>query len=168
MKALKLFCNKIKFLLVFIFIINNAYAEIYTIEDTATVKTINKIELSDGSEYAIISIIGHWKDSVGSFGNSECYGTLEKKNNITLLLDTVCEKKSERGDLITRGGRKKSLGEAGVGRIDIIDARGGFKKLVGNSCKYAVIYFKKHIQYTTKCNIDDNIFNQVLNDLENY
>ena len=37
------------------------------------------------------------------------------------------KKKSERGDLITRGGRKKSLQEAGVGRTDIIDARGGFK-----------------------------------------
>ena len=52
----------------------------YIIKDTAT---IENIKLSDNSEYSIVSIIGHWKDNLGSFSSSKCYGSLEKK--ITLL-----------------------------------------------------------------------------------
>ena len=85
----------------------------YIIKDTATVEIIENIKLSDNSEYSIISIIGHWKDNLGSFGSSKCYGSLEKKHNITLVLDTVCEKESLNGKIITRGGRKNSINKRG-------------------------------------------------------
>ena len=38
----------------------------YIIKDTATVEIIENIKLSDNSEYSIVSIIGHWKDNLGS------------------------------------------------------------------------------------------------------
>ena len=41
-----------------------------------------------------------------------------------------------------------------IGIIDIIDGTGIYKKLIGNKCKYAVSYFKKNIQYQTKCDFD--------------
>ena len=134
----------------------------YIIKDTATVEIIENIKLSDNSEYSIISIIGHWKDNLGSFGSSKCYGSLERKNNITLVLDTVCEKESARGKIFTRGGRKDSNTEAGIGYINIIDATKDYLELIDVSCKYAVSYFKKNIQYTTKCNLDDNAFNKII------
>ena len=133
----------------------------YIIKDTATVEIIENIKLSDNSEYSIISIIGHWKDNLGSFGSSKCYGSLEKKDNITLVLDTVCEKESLNGKIITRGGRKNSNMDAGVGFIDIIDATNDYLELLNLSCKYAVSYFKKHIQYITKCKVEDDIFNKI-------
>ena len=134
----------------------------YIIEDTATVEIIENIKLSDNSEYSIVSIIGHWKDNLGSFGSSKCYGSLEKKNNITLVLDTVCEKESSRGKIITRGGRKDSNTEAGIGYLNIIDATKDYLELIDVSCKYAVLYFKKHIQYNTKCNLEDDTFNKIV------
>ncbi len=143
----------------------NVSAKVYIIEDTASVEIIDKIELTDGSEFSVISIIGHWKDNLGSFGSNKCYGTLEKKNDITLFLETVCEKESTKGKIITRGGRKKSLQEAGIGSIKIIDATKIYKDLINLECKYAVSYFKNHIQYTTKCNIDDYVFKKILNNL---
>ena len=134
----------------------------YIIEDTATVEIIENIKLSDNSEYAIVSIIGHWKDNLGSFGSSKCYGSLERKNNITLVLDVVCEKESLNGKIITRGGRKNSNMDAGVGFANIVDATNDYLELLNVSCKYAVSYFKKHIQYNTKCNLEDDTFNKIV------
>ena len=134
----------------------------YIIKDTATVEIIENIKLSDSSEYSIISIIGHWKDNLGSFGSSKCYGSLERKNNITLVLDTVCEKESARGKIFTRGGRIDSNTEAGIGYINIIDATKDYFELINVSCKYAVSYFKKNIQYNTKCDLEDDIFNSIV------
>ena len=134
----------------------------YIIKDTATVEIIENIKLSDNREYSIVSIIGHWKDNLGSFGSSKCYGSLEKKNNITLVLDTVCEKESLNGKIITRGGRKNSNMDAGIGVINIIDATNDYLELINSSCKYAVSYFKKHIQYTTKCNVEDDTLNKIV------
>ena len=137
----------------------------YIIKDTATVEIIENIKLSDNKEFSIVSIIGHWKDNLGSFGSSRCYGSLEKKNNITIVLDTVCEKESSRGKIITRGGRKDSNTDAGVGYIKIIDATKDYLELLNVSCKYAVSYFKKHIQYITKCNVEDEIFNKIVQNI---
>ena len=134
----------------------------YIMKDTATVEIIENIKLSDNSEYSIVSIIGHWKDNLGSFGSSKCYGSLEKKNNITLVLDTVCEKESLNGKIITRGGRRNSNLDAGVGYINIIDATNDYLDLINISCKYAVSYFKKNIQYTTKCNVVEDTLNKIV------
>ena len=145
-----------------ILVTNNLYSKDYIIKDTATVEIIENIKLSDKREFSIVSIIGHWKDNLGSFGSSRCYGSLEKKNNITLVLDTVCEKESSRGKIITRGGRKDSNTDAGVGYINIIDATKDYLELINVSCKYAVSYFKKNIQYITKCKVEDAIFDKIV------
>ena len=134
----------------------------YIIKDTATVEIIENIKLSDDSEYSIVSIIGHWKDNLGSFGSSKCYGSLEKKHNITLVLDTVCEKESLNGKIITRGGRKNSNMDAGVGFANIIDATNDYLELLNVSCKYAVSYFKKNVQYNTKCGLEEDTFNSIV------
>ena len=138
------------------------YSKDYIIKDTATVEIIENIKLSDNSEYSIVSIIGHWKDSLGSFGSSKCFGSLERKNDITLVLDTVCEKESARGKIVTRGGRKDSNTQAGVGYIKIIDATKDYLELKDTSCKYAVSYFKKNIQYNTKCDIEDDTLKKIV------
>ncbi len=140
----------------------NLNSKDYIIKDTATIEIIKNIKLSDNSEYSIVSIIGHWKDNLGSFGSSKCYGSLERKNNITLVLDTVCEKESARGKIVTRGGRKDSNTEAGIGYIKIIDATKDYLELIGISCKYAVSYFKKNIQYNTKCYIEDDTLDKIV------
>ena len=148
--------------LFFILITIKLKSKDYIIKDTATVEIIENIKLSDNSEYSIVSIIGHWKDNLGSFGSSKCYGSLERKNNITLVLDTVCEKESASGKIITRGGRKDSNTDAGIGYIKIIDATKNYSDLKDINCKYAVSYFKKNIQYNTKCYIEDDTLDKIV------
>ena len=144
-------------IIIMYFFIFQGYSTPYLIEDTATIEIHGKVKLTEGSEFSIISINGHWKDNAGSFGSSNCYGRLETKKKLTLVLDVVCKKESLKGIMFTRGGRTKSLKEAGIGIIDIIDGTGIYKKLIGNKCKYAVSYFKKNIQYQTKCDFDVKI-----------
>ncbi|MBF95823.1 MAG: hypothetical protein CMJ13_01180 [Pelagibacterales bacterium] len=156
-----------KYLLIifFVFYSMRLLGKDYTMEDTATFETIANIKLSDNTEFSVVSIIGHWKDNLGSFGSNKCYGTLEKKEKITLYLDVLCEKESEKGKIITRGGREKSLQEAGVGYIKIIDATKDYKSLLNTSCKYAVSYFENNLQFITKCNVDKSILNKIKNNL---
>ena len=56
----------------------NTFAD-YSYEDIAVLKKYGTIKTGENSEYAIISIIGHWSDNVGSFGKTECYGKLESE-----------------------------------------------------------------------------------------
>ena len=149
------------FLYFFLFYAN---ANSYIMNDTASVEKIATISLPDGSEFSTVSIIGHWNDNLGSFGTSKCYGYLESKKKITLVLDVLCEKETLKGSIFTRGGRKESLQEAGIGYVEIIDADGDFEILKGSFCKYGVFYYKNSIQYTTKCDIDDAIFNKLKGD----
>ena len=149
--------------LIILFFCVQVAAEVYLIEDTATIEKIGKIKLTDESEYSIISIIGHWKDNIGSFGSNTCYGKLEKKKDITLLLETVCVKESIQGKIFTKGGRKKSLNKAGVGILEVIDATAKYKALKGKNCTYAVSYFKKSIQYITKCKVSEKTLRTLKN-----
>ena len=52
--------------------------------------------------------------------------------------------------------------DAGVGFSNIIDATNDYIELLNVSCKYAVSYFKKHIQYITKCKVEDDILNKIV------
>ena len=67
-----------------------------------------------------------------------------------------------RGKIVTRGVRKNSNTEAGIGYINIIDATKDYLELIDVSCKYAVSYFKKYIQYTTKCDVEDDTLNKIV------
>ena len=148
----------------FYFFLFYANANSYIMEDTAAVEKIATISLPDDSEFSTVSIIGHWSDNLGNFGISKCYGYLESKKKITLVLDVLCEKETLRGSIFTRGGRKESLQEAGVGYLKIINAEGDFEILTGSSCKYGVFYYKNAIQYTTKCDVDDATFKKLKGD----
>ena len=79
-----------------------------------------------------------------------------------MVLDTVCEKESARGKIVTRGGRKDSNTEAGIGYIKIIDATKDYLELIDVNCKYAVSYFKKNVQYNTKCGLEEDTFNSIV------
>ena len=85
-----------------------------------------------------------------------------EKNNITLVLDTVCEKESARGKIVTRGGRKDSNTEAGIGYINMFDARKDYLELLDVNCKYVVSYFKKNVQYNTKCDLEEDTFKSIV------
>ena len=52
----------------------------------------------------------------------------------------------------------------GVGKITILGGTGVFSKLIGIECLYGIKHMKKNVFTTTKCEIPDNIFNELKND----
>ena len=128
----------------------------YSYEDIAVLKKYGTIKTGENSEYAIISIIGHWSDNVGSFGKTECYGKLESKEKKVILFETLCKRESIDGYFIMKGIRTKSDIEAGIGYSNIIDGNGVFDNLIGAKCTYAASYFKDSVQILTKCDTDKN------------
>ena len=128
----------------------------YSYEDIAILKKYGTIKTGENSEYAIISIIGHWSDNVGSFGKTECYGKLESEEKIVILFETLCKRESKDGYFIMKGIRTRSDFEAGIGYSNIIDGNGVFDNLIGAKCTYAASYFKDSVQILTRCDIDKN------------
>ena len=102
----------------------------YSYEDTAVLKKFGIIKTGENSEYAIISIIGHWSDNIGSFGKTECYGKLETEESKVMLFETLCKRESKDGYFLMKGIRNKSDIEAGVGYSNIIGGNG-----IYNRCK---------------------------------
>ena len=128
----------------------------YSYEDIAILKKYGVITTGENSEYAIISIIGHWSDNVGSFGKTECYGKLESEEKQVILFETLCKRESKNGYFIMKGVRTKSDIEAGIGHSNIINGYGIFDNLIGAKCTYAASYFKDSVQILTKCDADKN------------
>ena len=128
----------------------------YSYEDIAVLKKYGTIKTSENSEYAIISIIGHWSDNVGSFGKTECYGKLESEQKRVILFETFCKRESKDGYFIMKGIRTRSDIEAGVGHSNILGGYGVFDNLIGAKCTYAASYFKDSVQILTKCDTDKN------------
>ena len=133
----------------------NVFAD-YSYEDIAVLKKHGTIKTGGNGEYAIISIIGHWSDNVGSFGKTECYGKLESEEKRVILFETLCKRVSKEGYFIMKGIRTKSDIEAGIGYSDIIGGNGVFNNLIGAKCTYAASYFKDSVRILTKCDIDKN------------
>ncbi len=130
----------------------NLFAD-YSYEDNAILKKHGVIKTSDDGEYAIISIIGHWTDNIGSFGKTECYGKLETNKGKVILFETLCKREANNGYFLMRGIRDKADLKSGIGKSTIIDATGIYKVLIGETCTYAVSYFKDSAHIITKCRI---------------
>ena len=60
--------------------------------------------------------------------------------------------------------RNNSDTDVGVGKITILGGTGIFSKLVGIECLYGIKHMKKNLFTTTKCDIPDNIFNELKNE----
>ena len=103
----------------------NVFAD-YSYEDIAVLKKHGTIKTGGNGEYAIISIIGHWSDNVGSFGKTECYGKLESEEKKVNLFETLCKRESKDGYFLMKGIRTKSDIEAGIGYSNIIGGDGVF------------------------------------------
>ena len=57
--------------------------------------------------------------------------------------------------------RKSELNKAGVGNVKYIDGTGVFKKLIGINCIYAVNKVLDSDFVVTKCDIPDDLFEEL-------
>ena len=61
----------------------------------------------------------------------------------------------------TKAERSQSDIDAGVGKATIIDGTGPYKNTKGAKCLYAISFHEEIVFTNIKCNLDDQIFNEL-------
>ena len=97
---------------------------------------------------------GNWSDNKNNYGKFKCKESLlinesGKRSDRELVL---CELEDVNGEYMWNiPKRSDSEWEAGVGKSTIVSATKKYKKLIGKTCVYAVVYYKDTFHTKTKC-----------------
>ena len=114
----------------------------------------DEIVMQDGNKLVHYQSKGNWSDNVNNYGKFKCKGSLlinksGKRSGKELIL---CELEDVNGEYMWNiPKRSDSEWEAGVGKSTIISASKKYKKLIGITCVYAVVYYKDTFHTKTKC-----------------
>ena len=114
----------------------------------------NEIVMQDGSKLVHYQSKGNWSDNFNNYGKFKCKGSLlinasGKRSDKELVL---CELEDVNGEYMWNiPKRSDSEWEAGVGKSTIVSATKKYKKLIGKTCVYAVVYYKDTFHTKTKC-----------------
>ena len=114
----------------------------------------DEIVMQDGSKLVHYQSKGNWSDNLNNYGKFKCKGSLlisenGKRSDKELVL---CELEDVNGEYMWNiPKRSDSEWEAGVGKSTIVSATKKYKKLIGKTCVYAVVYYKDTFHTKTKC-----------------
>ena len=151
-----------KFFLLFFLIINTVSAGQLINEFNFSASTDGLYKLKDGRVFEALSLDGHLKNNVGSYGKIKCNSLIETKRSELIFLKVICETSLNDGNTIWSVlERSSSSFKAGVGESTVIDATGKYKKLKGTKCIYAVTKYKNASFVQEKCKINDKLFNEL-------
>lgn len=154
---------KIVSLLILLYLITNfCFARKLISESYGFLKNVSSFQISNTTEYKIFTIKGHFKNNAGIYGITDCNGYRETKADELIFLKVVCKNTTQNGDtFFTLGERKSEFNKAGVGNVRYIDGTGVFKKLIGINCIYAVNKVLDSDFVVTKCDIPDELFEEL-------
>ena len=131
-------------------------------ESSGFLKNISSFQISNTTEYKIFTIKGHFKNNAGIYGITDCNGYRETKESALIFLKVVCKNTTQHGDtFFTLGERKSEFNKAGVGNVKYIDGTGVFKELIGINCIYAVNKVLDSDFVVTKCDLPNELFEQL-------
>ena len=103
------------------------------------------ISISENKTRILVKNEATFTDNKGNYGISTCLGTLEK-NLKNIEFNLKCENIDQNNlRYWTKLNRGQGDLESGIGTVEFIGGEGGYKKLIGKKCKYAVKYFRKDI-----------------------
>ena len=139
-------------ILIILFIIPTIAEDL--IIDTRGYYKNDEIVMQDGSKLLHYQSKGNWSDNFNNYGKFKCKGSLlinksGKRSDKELVL---CELEDVNGEYMWNiPKRSDSEWEAGVGKSTIVSATKQYKKLIGKTCVYAVVYYKDTFHTKTKC-----------------
>ena len=136
---------------VFFVFIKQIEAKEFTTEVAANVN-IDSYELPNKAKYSIYKDTHTWKNSLGDFGKGTCMGSIYRQNE-QFFLDIFCEEINQNKEKYwTRVRRGMGDEESGAGNIEYIGGTGKYIDMIGTTCKYAVTYFDKELNFSkSKC-----------------
>ena len=127
---------------------------------TVTIK--NTTKLPDGSIYSNFEQTGQGTSNLGKYVITNCSGNRLDKKGKLLEITLFCKVEVEDGNKYwTKLKRTTGDSDAGVSKFKFLGGTNSFNKLKGKECTYAVSYFKNKIFGSNKCQLSDDLFQEL-------
>ena len=127
---------------------------------TVTIK--NTTKLPDGSIYSNFEQTGQGTSNLGKYVITNCSGNRLDKKGKLVEITVFCKFEVEDGNKYwTKLKRTTGDSDAGVSKFKFLGGTNSFNKLKGKECTYAVSYFKNKIFGSNKCQISDELFQEL-------
>ena len=151
---------KLKQLIVILLIIfvscGNVRAFDYIMELHGKREIIKSYPLSKDKRYLNFILEGTFTDNLGNYGiwDSSSIVTLQNKNVINL--QGYGKSTYQNNEFIyVKGIRNKQEQQAGVGKVEVVNASKSLLAIIGMSCTYAVNFYEENAYFIQKCKITE-------------
>ena len=151
---------KMKQIIVMLLIIfvysGNLKAFDYIIELHGKREIIKSYPIAEDKKYLNFVIEGTFTDNLGNYGvwDNASIVTLQNKNVINL--QGYGKRIFQNNELIyIKGFRNKQEQQAGVGKVEVVNASKPLMELMGMNCTYAVNFYEDNAYFIQKCKIND-------------
>ena len=148
------------FLIVFSANLSHSVDWISNTYSTVTIK--NTTKLPDGSIYSNFEQTGQGTSNLEKYVITSCSGNRIDKKGKLVEITVFCKVEVEDGNKYwTKLKRTTGDSDAGVSKFKFLGGTNSFNKLKGKECTYAVSYFKNKIFGSNKCQISDELFQEL-------
>ena len=153
-----------KYIIIFLvgFSVNLSHAVDWVSKTYSTVSIKDTTELPDGSIYSNFEQTGQGNSNLGKYVISNCSGNRLDKKGKLVEITVFCKFEVDDGNKYwTKVKRTTGASDAGVSKFKFLGGTNSFNKLKGKECTYAVSYFKNKIFGSNKCQISDELFQEL-------
>ena len=148
--------------LYFTFYFQSLYSADWISKTYSTVHKKDILELPDGSIYSNFEQTGQGTSNLGKYVITKCSGNRLDIKGKLVEINVFCEVEVDDGNKYwTKLKRNTGDSDAGVSKFKFLGGTNNFNKLKGKECTYAVSYFKNKIFGNNKCQISDELFEEL-------
>ena len=153
-----------KYIIIFLigFSVNISYSADWISNTYSTVTIKNITKLPDGSIYSNFEQTGQGTSNLGKYVITNCSGNRLDKEGKLVEITLFCKIEVDDGNKYwTKLKRTTGDSDAGVSKFKFLGGTNSFNQLKGKECTYAVSYFKNKIFGSNKCQISDELFQEL-------
>ena len=153
-----------KYIIIFLigFSANLSYSVDWVSKTYSTVTIKNTTKLPDGSIYSNFEQTGQGTSNLEKYVITSCSGNRIDKKGKLVEITVFCKVEVDDGNKYwTKLKRTTGDSDAGVSKFKFLGGTNSFNKLKGKECTYAVSYFKNKIFGSNKCQISDELFQEL-------
>ena len=126
----------------------------YIIELHGKREIIKSYPISKDKKYLNFIIEGTFTDNLGNYGIWDNASTVTLQNKNVINLQGYGKRIFQNNEIIyIKGFRNKQEQQAGVGKVEVVNASKSLMSLTGMSCTYAVNFYEENAYFIQKCKI---------------
>ena len=134
----------------------NVSAFNYIIQAHGKREVIKSYPISEDKKYLNFILEGTFTDNLGNYGVWDNASILTLQNKNVINLQGYGKSTYQNNQFMyTKGFRNRQEQQAGVGKIEVVNASNFLKPLIGMSCTYAVNFYLDNAYFIQKCKITD-------------